>query len=173
MLLDGANLLAIQGLNDGINSSDMLIVPELLGGVVSFSPGVYGVSYKWNESGTEAGLVGQRRRECRPDDHDTRRQQAADLEHPIACRVQYLPHSRGGVRALVQYSPAQPRQLAQWEAWEFPDTAPRLRLSGYPARVPSRAPTARHADADRVLPRGARALLPRRQLCLLSPGPWH
>ena len=58
MLLDGANLLAIQGLNDGINSSDMLIVPELLGGVVSFSPGVYGVSYKWNESGTEAGLVG-------------------------------------------------------------------------------------------------------------------
>ena len=58
MLEEGTNVLAIQGLNDGITSSDMLIVPELLGGRVDFTEGAYGVSYKWNEAGTEATLVG-------------------------------------------------------------------------------------------------------------------
>jgi glucose/arabinose dehydrogenase len=58
ILLEGENVLAIQGLNNGIGSSDMLILPELLTGSVSLIEGVYGVSYKWNEAGTEASLVG-------------------------------------------------------------------------------------------------------------------
>lgn len=57
-LLEGGNVLAIQGLNNGIGSSDMLILPELLAGTVNTIEGVYGVSYKWNEAGTEASLVG-------------------------------------------------------------------------------------------------------------------
>lgn len=58
LLQEGENLLAIQGLNDGINSSDMLVIPELLAGRVSYTEGSYGVSYRWNEAGTEAFLVG-------------------------------------------------------------------------------------------------------------------
>ena len=57
-LLDGANVLAIHGLNNGIGSSDMLVLPELHGDSATFDPGVYGVSYRWNEAGTEATLVG-------------------------------------------------------------------------------------------------------------------
>ncbi len=58
LLREGTNVLAIQGLNNGIGSSDMLIRPELIGGTVSFTEGVYGVSYRWNEAGTAADLVG-------------------------------------------------------------------------------------------------------------------
>ncbi|MGJ8696585.1 MAG: PQQ-dependent sugar dehydrogenase [Verrucomicrobiaceae bacterium] len=58
LLQDGQNILAIQGLNNGIGSSDMLITPELIGGIANFTDGIYGVSYKWNEAGTEATLVG-------------------------------------------------------------------------------------------------------------------
>jgi len=58
LLFEGENVLAIQGLNNGIGSSDMLIVPELLTGKVNTIEGVYGVSYQWNEAGTEATLVG-------------------------------------------------------------------------------------------------------------------
>lgn len=57
-LTDGSNVLAIHGLNDGLGSSDMLILPEIHGGVTRFIPGVYGVSYRWNEAGTEATLAG-------------------------------------------------------------------------------------------------------------------
>jgi glucose/arabinose dehydrogenase len=57
-LQNGSNVLAIQGLNNGIGSSDMLILPELLTGTVNYIEGAYGVSYKWNEAGTEATLVG-------------------------------------------------------------------------------------------------------------------
>lgn len=57
LLRAGENVLAIQGLNNGISSSDMLISPELVGGSVQFAEGIYGVSYKWNEAGTEANLV--------------------------------------------------------------------------------------------------------------------
>ncbi len=58
LLREGTNVLAIQGLNNGITSSDMLVLPELHGGRVNYTEGVYGVSYKWNEAGTEANLVG-------------------------------------------------------------------------------------------------------------------
>ena len=57
LLQEGKNVLAIQGLNTSLTSSDMLISPELLGGRVQFTDGIYGVSYKWNEAGTEANLV--------------------------------------------------------------------------------------------------------------------
>ena len=53
----GTNVLAIQGLNNGIGSSDMLITPELIASEVIATPDIYGVSYKWNETGTEATLV--------------------------------------------------------------------------------------------------------------------
>ena len=58
LLQDGENVLAIQGLNNGITSSDMLISPELIGGQTQYNEGIYGVSYRWNEAGTEANLVG-------------------------------------------------------------------------------------------------------------------
>lgn len=59
LLQEGANILAIQGLNNGLGSSDMLISPELTGErFTSFTDGIYGVSYKWNDSGTGATLVG-------------------------------------------------------------------------------------------------------------------
>lgn len=57
LLQEGENVLAIQGLNNGLTSSDMLISPELVGGQVQFTDGIYGLSYKWNEAGTEANLV--------------------------------------------------------------------------------------------------------------------
>jgi len=53
----GNNVLAIQGLNSGIGSSDMLITPELIAEEVIATPDIYGVSYKWNEAETEATLV--------------------------------------------------------------------------------------------------------------------
>jgi glucose/arabinose dehydrogenase/mono/diheme cytochrome c family protein len=56
-LQNGQNILAIQGLNNGIGSSDMLILPEIVGSEINAVPGIYGVSYKWNEAGTEATLV--------------------------------------------------------------------------------------------------------------------
>ena len=56
-LQSGANVLAIQGLNNGIGSSDMLISPELVAGEVILTPNIYGVSYRWNEAETEATLV--------------------------------------------------------------------------------------------------------------------
>lgn len=58
LLVEGVNVLAIQGLNDSITSSDMLISPELVGErITNGIDGVYGVSYRWNETGTEATLV--------------------------------------------------------------------------------------------------------------------
>jgi len=57
LLENGTNVLAIQGLNSGIGSSDMLISPELVGAKTIFSESIYGVSYRWNEAGTEANLV--------------------------------------------------------------------------------------------------------------------
>ena len=57
-LQEGTNVLAIQGLNDGITSSDMLISPELVGEKLQYTEGIYGLSYKWNDAGTEANLVG-------------------------------------------------------------------------------------------------------------------
>lgn len=57
LLQEGSNVLSIQGLNDGLGSSDMLITPELIGGQVAGTDSIYGVSYKWNETGTEATLV--------------------------------------------------------------------------------------------------------------------
>jgi glucose/arabinose dehydrogenase len=58
LLVEGQNILAIQGLNNGLGSSDMLISPEMVGGrLTSFVDGIYGVSYRWNESQTEATLV--------------------------------------------------------------------------------------------------------------------
>ncbi|MGC6564097.1 MAG: PQQ-dependent sugar dehydrogenase [Akkermansiaceae bacterium] len=56
-LQDGTNVLAIQGLNDGLGSSDMLITPELIASEVTGTESIYGVSYKWNDAGTEATLV--------------------------------------------------------------------------------------------------------------------
>lgn len=58
LLQTGANVLAIHGLNNGISSSDMLILPELVTAKANYIEGAYGVSYKWNEVGTEASLVG-------------------------------------------------------------------------------------------------------------------
>ncbi len=58
-LRDGRNVLAIQGLNNGLGSSDMLTSPELTGErFTSFTDGIYGVSYKWNDDDSEATLVG-------------------------------------------------------------------------------------------------------------------
>jgi glucose/arabinose dehydrogenase len=58
LLAEGQNVLAIQGLNNGIGSSDMLISPEIIGGrFTNFVDGIYGVSYRWNEAQTEATLV--------------------------------------------------------------------------------------------------------------------
>ena len=58
LLVEGTNVLAIQGMNDVITSSDLLISPELVGQrITNGIDGIYGVSYRWNESGTEANLV--------------------------------------------------------------------------------------------------------------------
>lgn len=58
LLVEGTNVLAIQGLNESIGSSDMLISPSLVGGRLDGgAEGIYGVSYRWNEAGTEATLV--------------------------------------------------------------------------------------------------------------------
>lgn len=57
LLEAGENVLAIQGLNNSLGSSDMLILPELIVGRIETVEGIYGVSYQWNEAGTEAILV--------------------------------------------------------------------------------------------------------------------
>lgn len=58
LLVEGENLLAIQGLNDGLGSSDMLISPALTAErLTDVTEGIYGVSYRWNEAGTGATLV--------------------------------------------------------------------------------------------------------------------
>ena len=111
LLQEGANLLAIQGLNNGIGSSDMLISPGLVGGVATFTESIYGVSYQWNEAGTEATLVKSagENLDLAITTPDGVRNQSWTIPSRSACNTCHTPG--GWLRPFLQHSAAQPHGI--------------------------------------------------------------